>query len=62
MKKCIAIDMDCVMADLYDGFVAFEEKVSGKKIDRQAVRGVPIVKAFPSPVAICTRYRPGGCA
>lgn len=48
MKKCIAIDMDCVMADLYDGFVAFEEKVSGKKIDRQAVRGVPIVKAFPS--------------
>lgn len=46
-RKCIAVDMDCVMADLYNTIAAYEEKVTNKKTDLNSVRGILIPQAFP---------------
>lgn len=45
--RSIAVDMDCVMADIYMELARYEERKTGKLPDLPSLRGIPIRKAFP---------------
>lgn len=48
MKKRVLVDMDGVLANVYEQFIRFEFEESGKKYIAEEAKGVDEVQAFPN--------------
>ena len=47
-NKRLIVDMDGLLADVYQQFINFEEKESGKRIQLSEVTGINEIEAFPN--------------
>ena len=58
-RKTVAVDMDNVIADVTTHYIDWYHRESGKRIEKEAIMGLPETEAFPGGAVMRFLFTPG---